>query len=273
MKNEIKYLIYARKSSEDEDRQVASIDDQIKILKNKATELNLKIVDVISEAKSAKAPGRPEFNKLLERIKKGEASGIIAYKLDRLARNPIDGGQISWMLQGNILKHIQTCERGYFPTDNVLMMSVEFGMANQFVRELSTNVKRGLHSKVEKGWYPERSPIGYLNTKAEERGNNYIIVDPERFDLVRKMWDFMLTGNYSVAQIGRIAAKELHLKTKATKKHPSKVLSMSGVYRMFTNIRSKNLTVFSSCLVRMVGRGCSGINFRSRELCAVSVEV
>ena len=64
-------------------------------------------------------------------------------KIDRLARNPVDGGQIQWLLQNSVIAHIQTHDRGYFPTDNVLMMSVEFGMANQYIRDLSVNTARG----------------------------------------------------------------------------------------------------------------------------------
>jgi len=64
---------------------------------------------------------------MIERVHRGEAQGIICWKLDRLARNPVDGGSINWMLQEGIIKHIKTFERNYYPTDNVLMMSVEFG--------------------------------------------------------------------------------------------------------------------------------------------------
>ena len=98
--NKIKYFLYARKSSESEDRQVASIQSQIDVLKDVAKREDLEIIDVLFESKSAKAPGRPVFNQMINRINKGEAEGIICWKLDRLARNPVDGGSISWMLQG-----------------------------------------------------------------------------------------------------------------------------------------------------------------------------
>src|SRR5438034_9589674 len=119
-----KYFLYARKSSESEDRQVASIDSQIENMKKDAEREHLEIVEVLSEAQSAKAPGRPVFSQMIERIDRGGAQGIICWKLDRLARNPVDGGQISWMLQQGIIRHIRTHERDYYHTDNVLMMSV-----------------------------------------------------------------------------------------------------------------------------------------------------
>ena len=127
----LRYIIYCRKSSEAEDRQVLSIESQISELKKLSERLNLKVIDIFTESQSAKSPGRPLFNEMIKKINQGKADGIICWKLDRLARNPIDGGQVIWMLQEAIIKHIQTFDRGYYPEDNVLLMSVEFGMANQ----------------------------------------------------------------------------------------------------------------------------------------------
>ncbi|MFC1630250.1 recombinase family protein [Patescibacteria group bacterium] len=226
----INYFLYARKSSESEDRQVASIESQIKELTKIARRDGLKIVEVLSESQSAKAPGRPVFNKMVERINNDEAQGIICWKLDRLARNPIDGGSISWMLQQGIIKHIQTHGRSHFPTDNVLMMAVELGMANQFIRELSENTKRGLKSKAERGWYPTRSPIGYTHNPLKKKGEKEISKDPERFYLVKKMFVLMLAGNYKPPQILKIANKKWGLTAQNGRQ-----LARSTIYRVFTN--------------------------------------
>jgi len=206
--NNLKYFIYARKSSEAEDRQVASIDSQISVLTDIAKQEGMEIIDTLCESQSAKAPGRPLFSKMLEMIYKGQAQGIICWKLDRLARNPVDGGQINWMLQQGVIRHIKTHDRSYYPTDNVLMMSVEFGMANQFIRDLSVNVKRGLKQKAEQGWFPCPAPVGYLNTPDRQKGFKIIKKDPKRFDLIRKMFDMVLSGNYSVPQTHTIAVTE-----------------------------------------------------------------
>jgi len=226
-----KYFIYARKSSESEDRQVLSIDSQIKELKTLAEKLELEVVDILSESKSAKEPGREVFNEMLERINNGEATGILCWALDRLARNPIDGGQIRWLLQQETIRRIRTPQKKYKPEDNVLLMSVEFGMADQFIRDLSRNTKRGLREKVEKGWLPGVAPLGYLNDKV----NKTIVADPERFLLIRKMWDLMLTGSHSVEGILETANDEWGFRTRKTKKLGNKPLSRSGIYRLFTN--------------------------------------
>jgi site-specific DNA recombinase len=233
MENKIKYFAYFRKSTDAEDRQIQSIEDQKNELTKFARQLDLEILATFQENKSAKAPGRIEFNKMLAEIKKGKAQGIICWKINRLSRNPVDGGEIQWLLQQGTLQSIQTPGREYRTGDNVMMMSVELGMANQFVLDLSKDVKRGLISKAEKGWRPGKAPLGYKNDKYGDKGNKEILVDEERFPLVRKMWDLMLTGEYSVPRIVDIANNKWGLRT-ATKSKDIKLGEKYG-YEIFTN--------------------------------------
>lgn len=225
-----RYIIYCRKSSESEDKQVLSIESQINELKRLAEKQNLQVVEVLTESRSAKSPGRPIFNEMIKTIERGKAEGIICWKLDRLARNPIDGGQIIWSLQKGVIKHIQAHDRSYYPEDNVLLMSVEFGMANQFIIDLSKNVKRGLKTKAEKGWLPTTAPLGYMNDRFKEKGKREIKKDPGKFDLVKKMWELMLSGRYTPPKILKIATTEWGLRnTRAG------FISRSTIYEIFTN--------------------------------------
>lgn len=227
---------YVRRSSEPDDRQILSNESQVKELTDFAQKRGLEISKVFQESRSAKTPGRPILNEMLDRIERGEAKCILCWKLDRLARNPVDGGRISWMLQQGVITSIQTPEREYLPADNVILMSVELGMANQFVRDLSHNVVRGMKTKVAKGWRPCLAPLGYLNDKTKDQGERDIIADSERFDVVRRLWDLMLSGAYTVPQIWRIAQDDLHLITPKRKKIGGKPVSINAVYSLFTNV-------------------------------------
>jgi len=193
----IKYFLYARKSTDVEDKQVRSIEDQLAVLRTLAKEQGLNIAHEFIEKQSAKIPSRPIFNEMLVRIEKGEAQGIICWKLDRLARNPIDGGQISWFLQKGIIQHIQTHDRSYKQSDNILMMSVEFGMATQYILDLSANTKRALHEKVKKGEYPTIAPIGYFNDARKKT----IVMDKRKAKVIKEAFRLYAEGNFTLEKI------------------------------------------------------------------------
>ena len=223
--------MYARKSTEDKDKQVASISSQIDELKKIAFQRGYEIVAIFEESKSAKAPGvRTEFYKMLDRIKNGEAEGILVWKLDRLARNPVDSGTLGWMLQNNVIKHIQTYDREYLPGDNTLMATLEFGVANQFIIDLKKNTARGMRAKAEKGIFPSHAPLGYKNDPSGRQGEKKIFVDEKRFPEIRKLWDLLLSGKYSIGEITRIAQTELGIT--GMKGNP---ISDGVLYKLFGN--------------------------------------
>src|SRR3989344_2421391 len=204
-----KYFLYARKSTDVEDKQVRSIDDQLAVLRALAKDEKLNIAEEFIEKQSAKKPGRPVFNEMLARIEKGEAQGIISWKLDRLARNPVDGGQISWFLQQGVIQHIKTHDRSFYPTDNVLMTSVEFGMANQFILDLKTNTKRGLDAKGKRADYPGRAPLGYINDSRIK----LVAVDKKKSKIVRRAFELYAEGNWRLEDAANFFA-EHGIKTK-----------------------------------------------------------
>ena len=100
-------LLYARKSTDVEDKQALSIDAQLVELRQFAEREQIHIVSELIEKESAKAPGRPIFNALLGRIEAGEAEGILAWHPDRLARNSVDGGRVIYLLDEGIHQNAQ----------------------------------------------------------------------------------------------------------------------------------------------------------------------
>ena len=228
----IRFVLYGRKSSEAEDRQILSIESQTDNMRMLARKEALDVLsEPMTEAKSAKSPGRTVFNQMIERLKQGEANGIICWKLDRLARNFEDGGMIIQLLQTGVIKQIVTHDKTYYPDDNVLTLAVEFGMANQFVRDLSVNVKRGLRTKYERGFPTGVAKIGYIN-KGEEKGDKWIEADHERFHLVKQVWEKYLTGNFSVRRLQEFSDKTLGLRSIQRKKEGGRPIKLANLYNM-----------------------------------------
>ena len=195
----MKHFIYSRKSSEDDDRQALSIVAQLSELNQMAAANRLSIVDTLTESKSAKEPGREVFNDMLRRIEKGEANAILTWKLDRLARNFDDGGRIIGMLQRGVIQEIRTFEKTYLPTDNVLMIAVEFGMANQYVRDLSLNIRRGIREKVRRGISCARAPLGYFN----EPRLRTIEPHPKNFPKLKTIFEEFAKGEQELMDVQR----------------------------------------------------------------------
>jgi len=102
-----RYFLYARKSTDVEDKQVLSIEGQLDELRSLAKSEGLEVVAEFVEKRTAKMPGRPVFNEMLNRIQQGEAQGIICWKLDRLARNPVDGGKIIHFVDRGLIKSLK----------------------------------------------------------------------------------------------------------------------------------------------------------------------
>jgi site-specific DNA recombinase len=194
----MKYFIYCRKSSEEEDRQVLSIDAQLRELREFALKEKLEIVKEYTEAMTAKAPGRLVFNEMLKALKNKEADGIISWNPDRLARNSKDGGEIIFLIDQGVIKDLK------FPTylyddspHGKFNLSLAFGFSKLFVDNLSQNVKRGIREKIRRGEFPGMAPRGYINnaqTKTIEK-------HPEFFDLVKSALERFSLGMISTSQI------------------------------------------------------------------------
>lgn len=226
------YVIYARKSSESEDRQVLSIDSQVRELRLIAERERIPIAETLIETMSAKAPGRPVFGALMRRVNQGAVQGIFCWKMDRLSRNPLDSGVLLQAQADGKLERIITSDGTKTADSNDrLMGTFELAFATKFIDDLRANTKRGLRERLARGWTTSVPPIGYLNDVVKKT----IVVDEQRFPLVRRMWDALLSGSMRPDQIRTMANDDWALRTPQRQRVGGKPLSRSHVYRIFTN--------------------------------------
>ena len=186
------YVIYARKSTEDSERQVQSIEDQIEHCKKYAKRNNLEVIDIIREEKSAKTAGRRlEFQRMLQVLKSGnEYNSILSWHPDRLARNMKESGEILDMLDNDIILDLQ------FPsytfnndTAGKMTLSILFAMAKEFSDKLSDDTKRGIQKTILEGKYCGSNKRGYRKAR-----NGYYREDKNTYDIYKKAWDDYING-------------------------------------------------------------------------------
>ncbi|MBN1325751.1 recombinase family protein [Candidatus Falkowbacteria bacterium] len=227
LRPKISYCLYARKSTEAEERQALSIDSQIKEMLKIAERDNLEIIDVRRESHSAKASGeRPVFKSLLEDIRLGKFNGILTWAPDRLSRNAGDLGELVDLMDHKQLIEIKTFSQKFTDSPNEKFLLMILGSQAKLENDnRGMNVKRGLRTRVEMGLWPHTAPTGYLNEKRTDK-KCQILVDPERGSIIKKM--FELVGNEKLS--GRKIYKwltEINFKT-----INNKPLALSNVYRI-----------------------------------------
>jgi len=199
-----KFFLYARKSTDVEDKQVLSIEAQLTELREYAAREKILIVEELIEKQSAKIPGRPLFNLMLERIEKAEASGIVSWHPDRLARNSIDGGKLIYLIDTGKIQALKFPQFWFEATpQGKFMLNIAFGQSKYFVDSLSENTKRGLRQKVRRGEMPGLAPVGYIN----DSRTKIIVVDKRKSPIVKQAFEVFATGNYRILDIADFLAK------------------------------------------------------------------
>ncbi|MDK2899304.1 MAG: site-specific recombinase [Patescibacteria group bacterium] len=230
----LRFVLYARKSTEDEGSQVNSIDDQIRHCMEYAESHNLRVVKIIKEEKSAKkANNRPLFLEMLSEFPK-RYDGLLAYHPDRIARNMRDAGIIIDMLNPDnaLIKNMA------FPTvqyandsSGRLTLAVLFSLATQFSEHLSEMVKRGVDTNLDKGISSGTPKWGY--TRSDVTG---YYEQNEFYRFIQKAW-IMRTEGETLETIARyLKSNDVHRMTKITRKNKRTRridLDINGLNKMF----------------------------------------
>jgi site-specific DNA recombinase len=228
----IRYVLYARKSTENEEKQILSIDSQIKEMMELAERDGLEIVEVRRESHSAKESGqRPVFKELLQDLRRGRFNGILTWNPDRLSRNAGDLGSVVDLMDQKFLIEIRTYGQQFrnSPNEKFLLM-ILCSQAKLENDNKSINVKRGLKTRVEMGLWPAPAPTGYLKEKRMDRKCE-TLVDPERAPVIIKMFEKVAYEKWSGHKVYNWLRFELNFRSAYGHKH----LTLSNIYMILQN--------------------------------------
>ncbi|MFZ2663753.1 MAG: recombinase family protein [Patescibacteria group bacterium] len=223
----LKYCLYARKSSESDERQAMSIDSQIKEMLDLAEKDKLNVVDIKRESHSAKNSGtRPLFLKMIDELNQGVFNSILTWAPDRLSRNAGDLGSLVDLMDKCKLLHIRTSSQSFSnnPNEKFLLM-ILCSQAKLENDNRGINVKRGIRAKCEMGWRPAPAPIGYLNYS--HAGVKKVMPDPNAFSIIKEMFTLVANAGYSGRSIKLWLDNDAKLRTQK-----GKCLTLSMIYRM-----------------------------------------
>jgi len=220
--SEIRYCLYARKSTEEDEKQALSIESQVKEMLETAIRDNIQIAEIRRESHSAKDSGqRPVFNQLIVDIKKGAFNGIVCWAPDRLSRNAGDLGAIVDLMDQGLIKEIRTHGQKFTNSPNEKFLLMILGSQAKLENDhKGENVKRGLRAKCEQGWRPGRPPLGYLHDKYADKGQKKVTIDPKRAPIVKKIFEKMANEELSCRKIHQWLNSETDFKTRSGKLMP-----------------------------------------------------
>ena len=228
----IKYCLYARKSSEDDERQALSIDSQTKEMMELAEHESLEVIEVKRESHSAKAVGgREVYNELLSDVRSGKFGGILTWAPDRLSRNAGDlGALVDLMDQGRLVEIRTHAQRFTNSANEKFLLMILCSQAKLENDNRSANVKRGFRAKVAMGYRPNMAPLGYLHDISAPKGEKRIFLDPERAPIIRKMFEKVANEGWSGRDIQQWLNGEGGFKTRS-----GKDVTLSSVFLMLKN--------------------------------------
>lgn len=227
----VKYCLYARKSTESEERQVLSIDSQIKEMLQLADREGLEIVELKRESHSAKETGqRPIFNEIVEELKAGKYNGILTWAPDRISRNAADLGKIVDLMDAGTLQEIRTHSQSFRNNPNEKSLLMILGSQAKLENDnRGVNVKRGLRTRCEMGLRPGVAPVGYSNEKHADR-KCQAVIDELRAPVIKQMFEKVANEKWSGRKLYQWLKFDINFKSRANKN-----MTLSSVYVVLQN--------------------------------------
>ncbi|MEJ8574148.1 recombinase family protein [Microbaculum marinum] len=184
---------YVRVSSHKQGEGV-SLDAQKDAILRFAEGNDIAIVRWFEEQQTAAKSGRPVFNQMLKSLKAGRAAGVVMHKIDRSARNFFDWAKIGELADNGIDIHFATESLDFRSRGGRLAANIQMAVAEDYVRNLRSEVLKGQRGQLERGYYPFSAPIGYLNNGKGQLKT----IDPVKGPLVKLAFELYGSGQHSL---------------------------------------------------------------------------
>lgn len=222
----IKYCLYARKSTEQEDKQALSIESQVREMISLAEREGLEIVEIKRESHSSKEVGqRPVYNELISEIRQGKFNGILTWAPDRLARNAGDLGSVVDLMDQKHLIEIRTYGQKFTNNPNEKFLLMILGSQAKLENDNKmVNVKRGLRARCEMGLWPSVPPTGYLS-HSDRNKKCEVVLDPQRSNVIKQIYEKVAHDGWSGRKLFYWLKDDIRFRTKN-----GKPLTLSNIY-------------------------------------------
>ncbi len=219
-----KYFGYVR-ISDDKQKKGVSPKVQRRDISAFASNRDIDIVEWFVEIETAAKAGRRIFTKMLARLEKGEAEGVIFHKIDRSARNLDDWNMVGRLVDRGIDVQFVHESLDLKTRSGRLSADIIAVVAADYIRNLREEARKGLYGRLNQGIYPLAAPVGYL-----DRGKGMVKeIDPERAPHVQ--WAFV---RYSGGTVG-LRQLRIELRARGLRSKKQKPLSLNCISRMLTN--------------------------------------
>ena len=238
------YYAYIRVSTARQGTKGVSLQEQRSAIEIHATKHGYEISEWFEERVTAAKTGRAVFSQMMERLRKGEAAGLIIHKIDRSARNLKDWAHLGELIDAGVDVQIASDNFDLTSRGGRLSADIQAVVAADYIRNLREESRKGMYGRLKQGIYPLKAPVGYL----DNGGGQLKTHDPALAHLVRKAFELYASGKYSL----RALDEEMY--HRGLRSRAGGRLGKNGLSRMLNNPFYKGTLELSTTGQRFPGK-------------------
>lgn len=219
------YFGYIRVSTVKQGEHGSSLQEQRAAIDAYAAKRGLAIAEWFEERETAAKLGRTQFNRMIAKLGRGEARGVIIHKIDRSARNLKDWARLGELIDRGVDVQFAHESLDLSSRGGRLAADIQAVVAADYVRNLRDEVRKGFNGRLAQGLYPLPAPLGYL----DQGGGKPKVIDPIKGPLVRNAFELYATGEYPVPRLRD------EMERRGLRNRRGSPVSRNGIWHMLRN--------------------------------------